>query len=120
MPWSAKEDMPLFTVADWFPGDVEQFGVPFSWAPGLFAWLAAASEAIGGLFLALGLGTRIAASLITITMLVAIFYQKWGDVLEYGSTWPILPALGFLWVAIYSILFGSGKFGVDYWISRKI
>ena len=113
MPWSTTPEMGLFQVADWFPEDVAKFGAPFKWAPGLFAWFAAATEAIGGLFLALGLGTRIWGILISFTMLGAIFLQKWPDVMEYGSSWPILPALGILWVAIFAMTFGSGKFGLD-------
>ena len=73
MPWSANDEFGLFEVAKWFPEDIEKFGAPFSAAPLLFAWLAAATEAIGGLFLALGLGTRITAFFIACTMLVAIF-----------------------------------------------
>lgn len=119
MPWSTTEELGLLEVADWFPEDVAAFGGMFAIAPTFFAWIGAASEAIGGLFLALGLGTRIWGALLTCTMLTAIFFQKWPDVMEYESSWPLLPALGFLWVAIYSMSFGSGKLGLDYLISRK-
>jgi putative oxidoreductase len=109
MPWTGKEQgLSLFEVASWFPEDVAKFGIPFSLAPGLFAWLGAASEAIGGLFLALGLGTRISAFLIMCTMLVAIFFQKLGE-----GTWGMLPAMGFLWISIYAMVLGSGRFGLD-------
>lgn len=120
MPWSTTKDMGLFEVASWFPEDIVKFGLPFSVAPTLFAWLAAATETLGGLFLALGLGTRFWSVLIAITMLTAIFLQKWPDVIQYGSSWPILPALGFLWISIYSIILGSGKFGIDYFLSKKL
>ncbi len=119
MPWSTTNEMGLFEVASWFPEDIAKFGLPFSLAPLLFAWLAAASEAIGGLFLAFGLGTRIWGALLTCTMLTAIFLQKWPDVLEYGSSWPILPAAGFLWISIYAVVFGSGKYGIDYLLTKK-
>lgn len=119
MPWSTTEDLGLFEVANWFPEDVSKFGIPFILAPTLFAWLGAATEAIGGLFLVIGLGTRIWSVLLSITMLTAIFFQKWPDAVEYGSSWPLLPATGFLWISIYSIALGSGKFGIDYLISRK-
>ena len=119
MPWTGTDrELGLFEVAAWFPEDVAQFGAPFSWSPVLFAWLAAASEAIGGIFLAVGLGTRFWAFLIGCTMLVAIFFQKWSDFLEQGA-WAILPALGFLWVCIYTLIFGSGKLGLDHWIAKK-
>ena len=115
MPWTDKEQgLSLFEVASWFPEDVAKFGIPFSLAPVFFAWMAAASEAIGGVFLALGLGTRFSAFLILCTMLVAIFFQKWGE-----GTWSMLPAMGFLWISIYSLVLGSGKIGIDHWLIRK-
>lgn len=112
MPWTDSEQgLALFEVAGWFPEDVAQFGAPFSWAPVFFAWMGAASEAIGGVFLALGLQTRISAFLLSCTMLTAIFFQKWG-----GGTWGMLPAMGFLWVSVYSLVLGSGRVGLDYWL----
>ena len=120
MPWSTTEELGLFQVAAWFPDDVAKFGVPFSLAPGLFAWIAAASEAIGGLFLALGLGTRIWGTILSLTMLGAIFLQKWPDAMEYGSSWPLLPAAGFLWISIYCMVLGSGKIGLDYVLSKRM
>lgn len=119
MPWSTSDELGLLQVASWFPEDVAKFGGLFALAPTFFAWMGAASEAIGGLFLAFGLGTRLWAALLSMTMLVAIFFQKWPDAMEYGSSWPLLPAAGFLWIAIYSVLFGSGKFGLDHLITRK-
>jgi len=116
MPWTdAEQNLSLFEVASWFPEDVEKFGFPFSVAPWFFAWMGAASEAIGGLFLALGLFTRFSAFLIMSTMLVAIFFQKWGD-----GTWGMLPAMGFLWLSIYTLVLGSGKLGLDYPLSKKL
>ncbi|HSW55473.1 MAG TPA: DoxX family protein [Ignavibacteriaceae bacterium] len=115
MPWTDSEkNLSLFQVAPWFPEDVAKFGLPFSIAPVFFAWTAAASEAIGGLFLAFGFNTRVAAFLIGCTMLVAIFFQKSGE-----GTWNMLPAMGFLWISIYSVVLGSGKIGIDYLLSKK-
>lgn len=119
MPWSTTDEMGLFQVADWFPEDVASFGMPFSLAPVFFAWMGAATEAIGGIFLALGLGTRFWSALIACTMMTAIFLQKWPDVMEYGSSWPILPAAGFLWISIYCLVLGSGKIGIDYIITKR-
>jgi len=116
MPWTDSEkNLSLFEVAPWFPEDVAKLGIPFSIAPLFFAWMAAASEAIGGLFLALGFQTRTAAFLIGCTMLVAIFLQKSGE-----GTWNMLPAMGFLWISIYSFVLGSGKIGFDYLLSKKL
>ncbi len=116
VPWSFSDSgLGLFEVAGWFPEDVAKFGFPFSVAPVLFAWIGAASEAIGGMLLLLGFQTRISGFLISCTMLVAIFFQKLG-----GPIWEMLPAMGFLWVSLYAMAFGSGKFGLDYLISKKL
>jgi len=116
MPWTADtQNLNLFEVSAWFPNDVAEYGGIFAMAPIFFAWMGAFSEAVGGLFLMLGLKTRVASFLIICTMLVAIFMQKWN-----GGLWGMLPALGFLWVGIYSFILGSGRFGLDYIISKKI
>lgn len=116
MPWTADHrNLNLFEVSAWFPEDVASYGGIFAMAPTFFAWMGAFSEAVGGLFLAFGLQTRIASFLIMCTMLVAIFMQKWGQ-----GTWGMLPAMSFLWVSIYNLYFGSGRFGLDYLITKKL
>ncbi|SDS21445.1 putative oxidoreductase [Formosa sp. Hel1_31_208] len=116
MPWTAdSQNLNLFEVSAWFPEDVANYGGIFSSAPVFFAWMGAFSEAVGGLFLLLGLKTRLAAFLIICTMLVAIFMQKWNE-----GLWAMLPAIGFLWVAIYSLILGSGRFGLDYLINKTL
>lgn len=115
MPWTAdSQNLNLFEVSAWFPEDVAAYGGLFAIAPVFFAWMGAFSEAVGGLFLMLGLKTRIASFLILCTMLVAIFMQKWNQ-----GLWSMLPAMGFLWVALYHLFLGSGRFGLDYLISKK-
>lgn len=114
MPWTdPQQQLGLFEVAAWFPEDVAKFGGVFAMFPVFFAWMGGASEAIGGLFLAIGFKTRIMGFLIACTMLVAIFFQKWGE-----GTWGMLPAMGFLWVSIYSMALGSGRFGLDHLLYR--
>ena len=116
MPWTDKgQNLDLFEVAAWFPEDVASYGGIFAVAPIFFAWMGAFSEAVGGLFLAFGLKTRVASFLIMCTMLVAIFLQKWGQ-----GTWSMLPAMGFLWIAMYNLYFGSGRFGLDYLLTKTI
>ena len=115
MPWTPEsQNLSLFEVAEWFPQDVAEFGGLFALAPVFFAWMGAASEAIGGFFLALGFQTRFFSFLIACTMLVAIFFQKWDQ-----GMWGKLPAAGFLWVAIFGMVLGSGKLGVDYLLTKK-
>jgi putative oxidoreductase len=48
------------------------------------------------------------------TMLVAIFLQQWSQ-----GMWMMLPAMGFLWVSIFNLVTGSGRFGIDYLISKN-
>ncbi|BFP43355.1 hypothetical protein FGF1_42000 [Flavobacteriaceae bacterium GF1] len=116
MPWTAdSQHLNLFEVAAWFPKDVAEYGGIFAVSPIFFAWMGAFSEAVGGLFLAFGLKTRFSAFLIMCTMLVAIFFQKWGQ-----GTWGMLPAMGFLWIAIFHFYLGSGRFGLDYLLSKKL
>lgn len=116
VPWTAEsQNLNLFEVSAWFPEDVAQYGGIFAIAPVFFAWMGAFSEAVGGVFLALGLKTRVASFLIICTMLVAILCQKIN-----GPLWNMLPAMSFLWVAIYNLFLGSGRFGLDYLISKKL
>ncbi len=115
VPWSnSEEPLGLFQVASWFPEDVANFGAPYSWAPHFLAWLAAFTETIGALFLSLGLFTRFWSMMLVGTMLTAMFLQKWANVIEWGSSWPLLPAAGFLWIAFNGMVFGSGRTGLDY------
>ncbi|QIX63330.1 DoxX family membrane protein [Hymenobacter sp. BT18] len=114
LPWSPPDhSLGLFEVAFWFPGDVASYGGLFAVLPGFFAWMGAFSEAVGGLLLALGLGTRVSAFLIICTMLVAIFMQQ----IQQGM-WNTLPAAGFLWAALPGLVLGSGRFGLDYILAK--
>ncbi|MBT8261334.1 MAG: DoxX family protein [Bacteroidia bacterium] len=114
LPWSpAEKNLGFFEVVHWFPEDVAAYGGLFAAFPVFFAWMGAFSEAVGGVFLALGLKTRVASFLIMCTMLVAIFFQKWG-----GGTWGMLPAMGFLWLSVFTLILGSGRFGLDYLFAK--
>lgn len=115
LPWSpADNNLGLFEVAFWFPGDVAAYGGIFKTFPVFFAWMGAFSEAVGGLFLLLGLFTRLAGLLNALTMLVAIFLQQYDQ-----GLWNMLPAMGFLWISLNAMVLGSGRFGIDYVISKK-
>ena len=115
LPWSPiDKNLGLFEVAFWFPQDVAKYGGIFEMFPVFFAWMGAFSEAVGGILLLLGLQTRVASFLVTSTMLVAIFMQQ----IENGL-WNCLPAMGFLWVAIFYMITGSGRFGIDYLLTKK-
>lgn len=116
LPWSPPDNgLQLFEVAFWFPQDVAAYGGIFAVAPVFFAWMGALSEAVGGILLVLGIQTRIASFLIICTMLVAIFMQQINN-----GMWNCLPAMGFLWIGIFYMVIGSGRFGIDFLISKKI
>jgi putative oxidoreductase len=115
LPWSpADNNLGLFEVAFWFPNDVAAYGGVFALAPALFAWMGAFAEGIGGILLLLGFQTRIASFLILCTMLVAIFAQQ-----IHNGLWNCLAAMGFLWTALFYLVLGSGRFGLDYIITKK-
>lgn len=115
MPWTPDgQNLQLFEVAAWFPEDVASYGGIFTMAPIFFAWMGAFSEAVGGVLLALGFQTRIAAFLICCTMLTAVTMQQWDR-----GLYACLPALSFLWVGLYALYFGSGRFGIDFLITKK-
>lgn len=116
LPWSPTDkNLGFFEVAFWFPEDVAAFGGLFAVFPVFFAWMAAFSEAVGSLFLLLGLQTRLFSLLLVFTMIAAIFLQQWN-----AGIWNRLPALGFLWVCLYTTIMGSGKLGIDYFIAKKL
>ena len=115
LPWSpADKNLWLFEVAFWFPNDIAAYGGIFKMFPVLFAWMDAFSEAVGGLFLIFGFQTRIASFLVMSTMLAAIFMQQINE-----GIWNCLPAMGFLWVSLFGLIIGSGRFGLDCLLIKK-
>lgn len=116
LPWSPPDNnLNFFEVAFWFPNDVAEYGGIFSKFPAFFAWMGAFSEGVGGIFLILGLLTRPFSALIFATMFVAVFFQQ----LDQG-TWNMLPAMGIMWASLFYCILGSGRFGLDYLISKKM
>ena len=100
--------------------------------PVVFAWAAALSEFAGGLFVAVGLGTRVAAGFAAFTMAVAAFgrhqahrqllvglglasvdaetLQKWGK-----------PEMALLYLVPFLalVLTGPGRVSLDYVLSQR-
>jgi len=100
--------------------------------PGLFAWAAALAEFAGGLCVALGLATRVAAGFAAFTMAVAAFARHkahlqllvWAGLLsvsdEVRKSWGNAePALVFLAIFVTLVLVGSGRLAVDTLLGRK-
>jgi putative oxidoreductase len=91
------------------------WGVPF---PHLLTPFVSGVEFFGGLFLLVGLLTRISAGALGITMIVAIKAAKWADVdsLETLLGFDEFEYLAlFLWLAIA----GAGAISVDHWLERR-
>jgi putative oxidoreductase len=112
----------VFLLSGWgklnnLPQVTENFigwGIPF---PHFFTPLTSGIELFGGLFLLLGLLTRISAGALGVTMVVAIKAAKWGDVdsLETLLGFDEFAYLAlFLWLAIA----GPGRVSLDALISR--
>lgn len=99
-------------VSDGFIEHIESLGFPF---PAFFAWAAALSEFIGAFLLAIGLFTRPASFLITATMFTAGFIMHGGDPFSVAE-----KAYLYLAIALLFMVLGSGKYGVDSVIRRKL
>ena len=104
--WGKLHNLP--TVTDNFVG----WGVP---APHVLAPFVSGVEFFGGLFLLIGLLTRISAGALGVTMIVAIRSAKWADVdsLETLLGFDEFEYLAlFLWLAIA----GAGAVSLDHYL----
>jgi putative oxidoreductase len=108
--WGKLQDLPQVT------DNFVSWGIPF---PHLLTPFVSGVEFFGGLFLLLGLLTRISAGALGITMIVAIRAAKWGNVdsLETLLGFDEFEYLAlFLWLAIA----GPGVLSLDYLLLRWI
>jgi len=100
-------------------GFFTQLGIPF---PVENAWLVACTETFGGLFLALGLLSRLTCLPLTINFIVAyITTEQEGlkDLLSFDTgKFTADAAFPFLATAVVVLIFGPGAFSLDYLISR--
>jgi putative oxidoreductase len=82
------------------------------------AFMAGLSETAGGLLLALGAATPVAATLIVAVMLVAIATVHWSKGFFNGNggfEFPLVLAVA----ALASVLTGPGRFSVDAWLGQE-
>jgi putative oxidoreductase len=90
---------------------VTKMGVPF---PVFFAWAAALSEFAGGILIALGLATRLAALFVLITMSVA------GFIVHKADPWNVKELAFAYWtIAGALILTGPGPLSLDALFSKR-
>jgi putative oxidoreductase len=97
---------------EWFIQDTANMGFPF---PIFFAWVAVLSEFFGGILLMLGLFTRPAALLNVFVTFTATFIYHKGDIGNAG-----LLSFFFMIMCLCILLFGPGKFSLDYFINRRL
>ena len=83
----------------------EDMGFP---APTLFAWLAGICEFIGGLMMAAGFVTRVAAFMVAAVMTVAVVIAHAGDDFRDREL-----ALLFLAISVAFLFVGGGRYSVD-------
>ena len=98
-------------IVEWF-GSI---GIPM---PTLNAYLATGTETLGFVLLFLGLGTRIIAIPLIITMIVAIVTVHLGHGFEAGNNGFEIP-LYYMIMLFTLMVYGSGKFSVDHLLSKK-
>ena len=106
--------MKLSNIADiitWF----ESMNMPL---PALNAYLATTTESAGVILLVLGLGTRIIAIPLIITMIVAIITVHLGHGFEAGNNGFEIP-LYYIIMLFTLIVYGSGKYSADYFLKKK-
>ncbi|SMO49877.1 DoxX family protein [Gracilimonas mengyeensis] len=84
------------------------FADPIGIGPELSLILAAFAEGICGLFVTLGLWTRIASFILVINMAVAVFFAHAGDPFSQKE-----KALIFLLMFMVTLFTGGGKYSID-------
>ena len=106
--WGKLTDLP--TVMQNFVG----WGIPL---PQLLGPFVSGVECFGGLFLLLGLLSRVSAGALGVTMIVAIRSARWGEVDS------LVTLLGFdefeyLALFVWLAIAGAGPVSVDHWLER--
>jgi uncharacterized membrane protein YphA (DoxX/SURF4 family) len=83
--------------------------------PVVMAFIAKGAELSGGLFVFIGLFTRLAASVIAFTMLVATFVANLGEnfVIDGGFT------ISYSLFAIILVVAGGGKYSLDHLLRKR-
>jgi putative oxidoreductase len=101
-------------------GYFTQLGIPF---PVENAWLVATTETFGGMFLALGLLTRLTAIPLIINFIVAYLTTEMDALhkllkLDTDDFFAAAPFL-FLFAAILILTFGPGAYSLDFLINNR-
>jgi len=94
------------SVASWFAS----MGIPF---PTLNAYMAASTELLGVVLLALGLFTRLISIPLIVIMIVAIATVHYSHGFAAGDNGFEIPLYYMLFLSLFASL-GAGKFSLDY------
>lgn len=115
VPWKSKFNyLAPFEISHVFVEIVGDFGSIFTHYPICFASAAAYSMFFGGILLIVGCFTRMASFFIFMVMLITLLFR------EFDYSWSYIPTFTFLSISILGLWFGSGRFGIDYWIAKKM
>jgi putative oxidoreductase len=107
--WGKLQNLPA--VIDNFAG----WHIPAAHVLGPFV---SGVEFFGGLFLLLGLLTRISAGALGVTMIVAIASAKWPDV-DSLETLLGFDETEYLALVLWLAIAGAGTVSLDHWLTRK-
>jgi putative oxidoreductase len=93
-------------------------GIPFAHANAVFV---SSLELVGGLFLILGLGTRLFAFLLSGSMVVAMLTADRATFIEKfpGDLTDVVSFVYFLFL-VWLVLYGPGPVSIDHWIAKKL
>ena len=94
-------------------------GIP---APGVNAHFIAGLEFIGGILLMLGVASRFVSLLMVCNMLTAYFLadnQALHSIFSDPGKFYGADPFTFLFASLLVLVFGPGKFAIDYWIARR-
>ena len=91
-------------------------------APGMTAAFIGGLELVGGILLAIGLGSRLIGLLLTVNMLMAYItadrealFSFFSDPDKFYAASPYT----YLFASVIVLVFGPGAFSVDAWLTRK-
>ena len=115
-----------FVVDGWgklhnLPKVIEYFGSLGLPAPGPTAYFVSILELVGGVLLALGLGSRLIALMLTVNMTMAYITGDRAALMSIFSDPDKFSAAApftYLMASLVVLIFGPGRFSVDYLIER--
>jgi len=91
------------------------WGIPF---PHILTPFTSGAEFLCGIFLILGLFTRISSGVLGVIMIVAIKSALW-DQVDSLDTLLGFSETAYLTIFLWLAIAGAGKISIDYWLTRK-